>query len=65
MAIILPPRSAQASRIRRRAPQQKLDLSVETAQLVTGPALQRIVQLRIDPEQKGAALRHELVALYW
>lgn len=42
-----------------RVPEQVLDLAVQAAQIVLGPALQRVVQRGVEAEQKGLA-RH-----YW
>ena len=38
--------------------ERELDLPVERAELVRRPALQGVVELRVDPEQEGLALRH-------
>jgi len=46
----------QLSGFHRRAPQQEFDLRVERAKLGPGPALQCIVQRRVETEQKGLAL---------
>jgi hypothetical protein len=39
--------------------QHELDLRVQTAQIGVGPALQRFVRRRIQPEQKWFPLRHD------
>lgn len=49
------------ARILHRPPEQKLDLRVEAAQLVVGPALDRVEQVRIDTKQKRASVGHR----YW
>jgi hypothetical protein len=47
------------SGVAERPAQQHLDLRVEAAQLVVGPADQRVVNRRVDPEQDLSALPHE------
>jgi len=42
-------------------PEQKFNLRVEAAQLVVGPALDRVEQVWIDTKQKRASVGHR----YW
>ena len=41
-----------------RPPQQELDLRVEAAQVVVGPALDRVEHVAVHPQQEGLALGH-------
>jgi hypothetical protein len=41
-----------------RAAQQELDLGIDAAQLVVGPALERRMERRVQPERECLALRH-------
>jgi hypothetical protein len=47
-----------AAGLLQRASQHELQLAVEAAQLVVGPALQCGVEGRVKPEQEGLAFRH-------
>jgi len=40
------------------APEDELDLRVDAAQIVPGPALERRVDPGIDPNQEGLTVRH-------
>lgn len=45
------------------APQEKLNLRVETPQVVGCPALQRVQDFRIDSQQEWFSLGHGLLSL--
>jgi hypothetical protein len=44
-------------------PQNELDLGVEAAQVVRGPALHRLVHRRVEPQQEWLPFRHG--SRYW
>src|SRR5215510_523613 len=46
-----------------RLTQHVLDLSVDAAQLLGGPPLQRVVQIGIEPQQERLALRHQVYSV--
>jgi hypothetical protein len=43
-----------------RSTKDKLDLTVEAAQVIVGPALQRVEHRLVDPQKKGLAFSHEI-----
>jgi hypothetical protein len=47
-----------ASTILQRTPEQKLDLAVQAAQIVVGPALNGLEHLAVNPQQEGFAIGH-------
>ncbi len=53
-----PFRRGQAPRIAERPPQKKLDLGVDAAEVVSGPAPQCVQNLGVQTEEKGLALAH-------
>jgi len=48
----------QAPRIAERPPQQKLDLSVDAAEIVSRPTPQCVQDLWVEAQEKGLALGH-------
>jgi hypothetical protein len=52
----------RAPMIAQRPPEDELDVSVEAAQIVVGPALQRIQDRFVDPQEKGLPFSHETSA---
>jgi hypothetical protein len=60
--VVVAPGSARAAarhapRFEERLPQQELDLPVDAAQLVRRPPFERGVQVAVEPQQEGLALR--------
>src|SRR6185503_1413503 len=51
----------KTTRILQRPAEKVFDLRVHAAQLVRGPALHRLVRLRVDPQQDGLLLGHDYV----
>jgi hypothetical protein len=47
------------ARLLERAAKHEFDLSIQAAQIVVGPALQRVEHGAIDPEQKRLAFGHD------
>jgi hypothetical protein len=47
-----------ATSLHERTAQQELDLGVDASQLVIGPAGQRVMDCRVEPEQHLSALAH-------
>jgi hypothetical protein len=50
--------SGQAPRIAERPPQKKLDLGVDAAEVISGPAPQGVQDLGVQSQEKGLALGH-------
>ena len=48
----------RAARLAQRLAQQVLDLGVQAAQVVVGPALNALEDSRVDSQEKGFPLRH-------
>ena len=48
-----------------RPPQHELDLRVQAAQVVAGPALERVQHVAVDPQQEGLALGQVGCLGYW
>jgi hypothetical protein len=48
----------QATGVIECSPEQHLDVSIQAAELVVGPAHQGVVDCRVDPEQDLTAVTH-------
>ncbi|HWA15716.1 MAG TPA: hypothetical protein VG817_04740, partial [Gemmatimonadales bacterium] len=55
-------RRRQAARLLGRPPEQEFELTVQRTQVVRRPALQDIMQLRVDPQQESVPFRHNAPA---
>jgi hypothetical protein len=58
VAIIVSTAARQSPGASQRIAQQVLDLAVQAAQVVVGPALNGLEHGGIDPQQEGLAVRH-------
>jgi hypothetical protein len=50
--------AGQARRVPEGSPEQELDLPVHAAQLIVGPALDRVEDVPVDAKQEGFAFGH-------